>query len=280
MSRQHRTGYFAAGRRRTVIVVLIALVVSGCLLLAAGCSGSHDVSVNRPAAPQTTDSTTAAATTTSADSTTFSNTASGTIADEQGNSAEVTVGVSSPQPLEKLSDPVATACNQEITNAGASLGSAVAIPMHVTAQLTSSLKTPLVVNLNETGSEVALLETRRQEVEPLTNSHLSALWAMSYSTTGPQCSPLAEAQWTAEAITPHATETWETWLIIAGAITPNDPSGEQTTNNLLITPRATIASGAPANLTPQGSGWVRCSTNDAGYVAVNPVAVKRDGCKA
>jgi hypothetical protein len=203
----------------------------------------------------------------------------GTVQDAQGNHAVISVGVGSPTPLEKLSDPVATACNSTITSAGLSIASAVAIPMHVTARLTSSLKTPLDVNL----SEVAYLEIARREVEALSNrTNLAELWASS-GLSGPQCpstgSEAAEVRWTAEAITPNTTQTWDAWLIVAGVITPNDPTGEKTIGRVLIRPGAGIGSGYTNRaLTRQGSGWLGCFGGEAQYVAVDQTAAKADGC--
>jgi hypothetical protein len=266
-------------------VWLIVLFAICCM---AGCGGSgqtiSDPTVTPPATVASSTTTTqsaTAATTAPTPSNTVS--VSGTTSDEQGDRAVVTVAVASPQPLETTSDPVARACDQEVTNSGRSLSSAVAIPIHVTAELTSSIKAPLNVNL----SQLEYLETHGHEVE-LLNHHTSlpVLWAAAYSNSEPQCPVVPEVQWTGEVITPHTAESWDAWLVIAGAITPNDPTGESLTSRILIRPGAGISGGnSDGDLTPHGGEWVSCSADESitgphsePYLAVDPTAVSHNGC--
>jgi hypothetical protein len=258
-------------KRSRVIVPLVAGLVAA---LMAGCGSSSQPTITAAATPKPTTARPATSSPTTTPAPITTNTVYGTVQDAQGNHAVISIGVGSPTPLEKLSDPGATACNSTITSTGLSLASAVAIPMHVTATVTSSLKTPLGIDLDETGSGVEFLERKQQQLEPLTNyTNLVEVWATSYNTRPacPENDRGAQVSWTAEEITPNISKTWNTWLIIANAVTPNDPSGRRVTNSLLITPRATIAGGSPMNLVPRGSGWIHCPHEESpGLVAVNP----------
>jgi hypothetical protein len=265
------------GEKFCYICVVSGAVVLLLALLAVGCGGSGDPASPPAGAPPTTAST--ATTTTAA----FSNTVTGTTGDQQGNKVTITIGVGSPQPLEKLSDSVATSCNPAIKGDGLSVSDAVAIPLRVSATLTSSLKAPYDVDL----SEVFYIEGQSHGVQPLkNNTSLSELWAAAYTNSEPQCPTPAEVKWAAEAVTPHAPGTWEPWLVIAGAITPNDPSGQAVTDTILIRPGAGVGSSyGDGDLTPQGSGWVRCSVDEAAahsepYLAVDPTTAEADGCSA
>ncbi|MGH2878766.1 MAG: hypothetical protein ACRDK4_04060 [Solirubrobacteraceae bacterium] len=246
----------------------------GLLLLGVVIAGCGQAKMPTISMPQTTATTPTPSPSQPTPAAAVSNAVQGKIEDQQGDRASIAIGIGAPQPLSQLSDPVATACNQTISGYGQSVSSAVAVPLQVTAEVTSSRKTPLAVNLNETGAEVELLEAKRQEIEPLTNqTNLAEFWAASNNQIGPQClnrSQGAEVTWTAETASPHTSVTWNAWLIVLGAITPNDPSGKAITDNLLITPRATVAEGAPMNLTPHGSGWTRCAKDEYGWLAVDP----------
>ncbi len=272
----------AVPRRLGVCCVLLASALAGCGSTTQPLPGvPQATSQPRPATPAPeTASTTAASTTTA-----FTNTVGGTVSDEQGNRAAITVGVGSPQPQEELTDPVPTACNSLIASLGQSTSSTVAVPLHVTARLTSSLQVPLGVSLSKT----YYLEPKSREVVPLSEHTYQVLWATSYSNTGPECPRTGEQEasqvmWAAEEVTPNVTKTWDAWLVLVGAITPNDPSGEDLVNRVLIEPTTNTTAG-PA-LTPHGSGWVRCSVSAIGgsslvsYLAVDPTTAEANGCTA
>jgi hypothetical protein len=260
-------------------LALVALPLALAWLL-AGCSSSSDPTISQPSP---TASARPASSTTQTPA--FPNSVTGTTADQQGNTARVTVGVGTPEPLSKLSDPTPTTCNQAIASDGQSVSGAVAIPLHVSAELTSTLKAPLNVALGEVFS----IEPQSHAVQPLSNNtSLKLLWASAYTNSEPLCPTIAEVKWSAEVLTPNVPATWEPWLVIAGAIAPNDPTGEQVVNQLLIRPGASVGSG-PGNgdLTPQGSGWVDCSVDEsiAGphnepFLAVDPTVAEANGCAA
>jgi hypothetical protein len=264
---RHRTRRVATQARLPVLLALVPLLATGC--------GSSDPST-RSEAPALSE-TTAQTTSTGTASSSFSNSVTGTTSDQQGNSATITVAAGTPEPLSKASAPAPSACNQAIEADGQSVSDAVAIPLRVTATLTSSLKAPIDVDLANVTYLPQSPDGQRTE-----------LWAASYSNSEPQCPTTAEAKWAAEALTPNTPASWEPWLVIVGAITPNDPSGEQIVNRILFRPAAGVGSGnGDGDLTPQGSGWVRCSVDEsiAGphsepYLAVDPTTARAEGCTA
>ncbi|MGH2912723.1 MAG: hypothetical protein ACRDJ3_09645 [Solirubrobacteraceae bacterium] len=277
--RQKATSHTAGARKELVVKrsrVAVPLVAMLLAALTAGCGSKQTITAAATLTPPATQPVGTPTTTPAS-----ANTVRGTIQDEQGDHAVFSIGIGLPAPLEKLSDPVATACNHEIVALGQSISSTIAISLHVTARLTSSLKVPLSINLNETGSEVQILDTQHQGITALKNiPSLAALWATAYSNGEAVCnSTAAQVQWQAEAITPNAAQTWTTWLILVGAITPHDPTGQRAARRLLLTPRVVIGNASASDLTPQGQGWVRCSANEPGYAAVDPhVQVPSNAC--
>lgn len=207
----------------------------------------------------------------------------GTINDAAGDRAELTLSIGQPEPLAAVTEPMAMACNQEIQQDGGSLTTAVAVPIHTTVELTSSVKVPLGLNLGE----VASLNSERHEVEPLTNP--DELWATTYGSGEPECPTNrggAATIWPAESIQPGRAQSWLTWLIVTGAITPNDPSGSGVVDQLLLRPRAGLGTDdIEGDVKPAGTGWVRCPVDESivgphleSYVALNRAAASRGGC--
>lgn len=80
---------------------------------------------------------------------------------------------------------------------------------------------------------------------------------------------------------------WKAWILISGAITPNDPTGANSdAARLLLSPIVRLAGGNPYNETSKYSSRanvVECSGLDpaAGgvdYIAVVPAAAVAAGC--
>lgn len=258
------------------LLCLVGVIVGGLLL--GGCGGTqHTATGSIP--PPHPDPPRQQPTPTPSSSTI--KTASGTVSDDQGNEGRVTIGVGTPEPLSRVTEAGGTACNATISGGGQSVNSAVAIPLHVTSELTSSAQVPMMLNL----TNLYTIGPGQEEVQRLSeNTSLAVLWSTDYS-SGPQCGN-GEVLWNAEDIRPHVPNTWDAWLIIVGAISPDDPSGHETTKEILILPEAAIGTehGNPLSLT--GPASVRCAvtvsvvgSSHESFLAIDPAAVKADGCK-
>ncbi len=140
--------------------------------------------------------------------------------------------------------------------------------------ITSSLAATVVTHLG--GEEEAI---RNASTEP---SASTIFWAKNYS-AAPECGDsndvtAANVKWT--NLTPHNRSSWNGWLIIVNAVTPNDPSGlTGTASRIMLSPVFELGdqtlngdydSAASPNV-------VTCDTGD--WIAVNPKAIAPLGCR-
>lgn len=206
----------------------------------------------------------------------------GTAENGQGDRVHLTISFEAPVPASDLNNTVIDSCSSALAAANSSLDRSLAVTVRVTMEVTSTLPTTVVLKLGDHAQAIGDGQT-----EP---AHGVRLWAKNYS-DGPECgssiSDVKEAaniKWTDAA--PNAQNRWTGWLILAGSITPSDPTGSHSTlGGLLISPHVTL-SGSSTTITylPQESPHlVSCSANDAAagnanYVAVRPDAAKKLGC--
>lgn len=273
-----------------------ALLILGLASAAIGCGSSQPTVSTSPPAEATAEATDPATTTTTAESVgSATNTVSGTFADQGGDMASFTFGAGEPTPLSGLSDEVATACNQEIGSLGQSVSRAIAIPLEVTAVLTSSERAAMSANL----TNLSYIEPEHRELESLGDvSNMQTLWALAYTNTPAQCATgegasgdmgmgPARVTWNAEDVTPHRPLTWKAWLILLNAITPDDPAGTDVVDRVLLQPAVSVGGESTGSgfLAPSSgsSGWVRCAAYEpahspAGYLAIDPAVAKKYGC--
>jgi hypothetical protein len=206
----------------------------------------------------------------------------GTAENGQGDRVHLTLSFEEPAPASDLENDVIDACSSDLAAANSSLDRSLAVAVHVSMEVTSTLATTVLLKLGDHAQAVGGGQT-----EP---AYGVRLWAKQYS-SGPACgssiSDVKEAaniQWT--DATPNTSYRWNGWLILAGSITPSDPTGSHSTlGGLLISPHVMIA-GSSATLTyllRDSPNLVSCSANDAAagnfnYVAVQPDAAKKLGC--
>jgi hypothetical protein len=210
----------------------------------------------------------------------------GSSTDSQGDKATVTVGFGEPKPMSTLASTAVATCDQAVTDQASTPERSIAIPISVTMQISSSLATDVVVNVNSI--EFATGGGAVQSVpEVLANP---TLWAGSYG-SGPQCdeensSSAGSIHWIAAVATPGSKQSWAGWVIILNAITPNDPRGLQRAQELLLQPAVTFAGTQQGDYTfdvPNSSSVVECSASDpaAGtlqYAAADPQVAVANGC--
>lgn len=241
-----------------------------CATLVAGCGGSG--SLGRSASEGTTSESTRTEPATS-------DPVTGTARDDDGDEVAITIGLGEPKPVSELSDPALDACEQTINGVGSSPSRSVAVPVHVTMTVTSSLAADVVLSLNQ----MQLITSSGSHTTP------NVLWAANYSTSGPDCGNDAlgagTVHWDAEAATPDSDHSWNAWIVALGAITPRDPSGLEVTQRLVFSPLVRLSNNLAGYRFDASSSprVVDCAAYDpaAGstpYIAVDPDGALAAGC--
>jgi hypothetical protein len=208
---------------------------------------------------------------------------SGTAENGQGDRVHLTITFDAPGPASDILNTVIDSCRSALAAANSSFERSLAVTVRVTMEVTSALPTTVVLKLGDHAQAIGDGQT-----EP---AHGVRLWAKDYS-TGPTCGSsindvkeAASIQWADAA--PNRTNRWTGWLILAGSITPSDPTGSNSSlGGLLISPHVTLA-GSSTTITyllRDSPNLVSCSAHDAAagnanYVAVRPDDAQRLGCE-
>jgi hypothetical protein len=206
----------------------------------------------------------------------------GTAENGQGDRVHLTITFDAPAPASEVLNTVIDSCRSAVAAANSSFERSLAVTVRVTMEVTSALPTTVVLKLGDHAQAIGGGQT-----EP---AHGVRLWAKNYS-TGPTCGSsisnvkeAASIQWADAA--PNRINRWTGWLILAGGITPSDPTGSQSSlGGLLISPHVTLA-GSSTTITylqQESPHLVSCSADDAAagnvnYVAVRPDDAQRLGC--
>jgi hypothetical protein len=190
----------------------------------------------------------------------------------QGDKAEVTIGTGKPVPLTSVPQSEVTTC--DVTNVWYQANRAVAIPVTVNVELTSKLGTPLSMGLDGT-QQVASGGSTGDEGNFPTFIQLGASDG-SCSTTG---NPMT-VTWN-DLNSQGARGMWEGYLVIPGAITPDDLSGSVAKTMILLPPKFFFGvENADTDISKAASpGVVQCAglmPSDA--VAVSVKTALADGC--
>jgi hypothetical protein len=191
--------------------------------------------------------------------------------------------------MSSSSSSAVSACDTDVEQEQSSPQRSIAVPFTVSITVESSLVTSVSVGLDGFGivtSGGSVDENGEQTLDG------TPLWAGAYS-SGPTCQTWNElgagvVDWGASAATPNATQSWSAWLIIPDAITPNDPSGLDVAQNLVLQPAVSISGGELFNLEPSGSSSsvVTCYSQsdlipgNAPFLALDPSAAISNGCTA
>lgn len=206
----------------------------------------------------------------------------GTATDGQGDTVHLTVSFGAPAPASSQENGVIDTCSNALASADSSLDRSLAVPIHVSMEVTSGMATTVQLKLGDNYQAVG-----GGQVE---SAYGVRLWAMDFS-DGAQCgnsndlvSEAANVTWANAA--PNTNYIFNAWLILAGSITPSDPTGSHSSlGGLLITPHVSLG-GNDATITyllQDSPNLVSCSAADAAaggadYVAVEPVGAVKLGC--
>lgn len=246
-------------RRLRVSSALRSLAATVIVLLAVvGCSSSGPADRASRATTQTTEVDLPSA-------------ATGSVQSAYGDSVLLGVSVGAPRAASEVAE--ASACTLLLNSAGG-MQRAVAVPLRITATLTSSAVSDIEVYL---GNGDQLTEDGRITLaNPI---H----WAVTYDNVPPQCeASAASVRWSRMA--PQSTNSWLAWAVIPNGATPEDPTGQQSAGALVLSPIVEL-SGQPAFpvWAPSPGNVVQCSASDpaAGlfsYIALVPSVAVDHGC--
>lgn len=251
-------------RNLSAAILLFTLGVAGC---ASSGSPSAVTTANAPKPARVTSSAPAAA------HHAFASLAmTGKVDGLKGDKADVTVSIGAQVPLTSVPQSEVTVC--DTTNPFYEADRAVAIPVVVTVELTTSLATPLSMALDGT-QEVTSGGATGAEGNFPTFAQLGASDG-SCATTG---NPVS-VTWN-DLNGQGANGMWEGYLIVPEAITPDDPAGSVAKKMIILPPKFFFGvENADTHIEPaQSPGLVQCSgLTPSDAVAVSPKVAVEHGC--
>lgn len=198
--------------------------------------------------------------------------AAGTVTDGSGDKADVDIWLGQPQPLTTLTQSQVAQCGPTSVYAYEP-DRAVAIPVEIDAEITSALASPFGVQLN---------------TDYLNNPDGSAsdgnppVWAQSSDTSGPACDPSGGGAALWNDLAPGVSSTWSGWMVVQAAITPDDPTGAQVVNGLVLERPIVTFGTDDGTWRPRGKlshNLVQCPISmPATMIAVSPKGALARGC--
>lgn len=218
-----------------------------------------------------------------------SHSVTGIAVDEEGDRASVTVELGEPIPLDDTNDETARACDLSVSRQRSTPQRSMAIPLLVSMTVLSSFSTDVSVNVNSFGfvmSGGGIDASGEQSVNGI------PLWAGGYS-AGPSCSSWLDVgdgaglvHWGPDAAEPNVSQQWNAWLIVPNAITPNDPTGAEVAQRLVLLPTVTFAGPAEFRVDRARShSLVECYSEsnlipgDVAVLAADSAVAVNAGCK-
>ncbi len=274
-------------------VITTTAIICGAGWLAAACASpsapSAGATPNNGSPVQS--ATTAPATSPAAPSTPTSSAAgtpatyavTGTVTDNQGNRMQLSLTIGQPEPLSSTTDSVAQSCDSDIEGQNMTLNQVVVYPVDFSETLLSSVATNVDLAISEYFVNSAGNENFNAGVNSLDPGYSFAgiVGGQDYCGDG-------QIDWQDQ--TPETTETWDAYLIVPDAITPDDPTGlNQTAGPILISPALSVDSVFDNNYdidTADSTNLVTCDVTNADgsetsgtYIAMDPTYAVASGCK-
>lgn len=198
--------------------------------------------------------------------------ATGTASDSQGDKVTVSINVGSPTALTELNQQNVSACTDVGANLSYDADRTVAIPVQVTATLTSSLATSVTVGLDGT-DEV----TSGGGVDSNGNF---PYWAAESSDVS-LCAASGDAIFW-NGLAPGQPTTWSGWLIEPEAISPDDPTGSSAKKAILLEPAVDLglSNGDWEPVLADSHNLVKCAAGVpfGAVIAVDPQIALASGC--
>lgn len=197
--------------------------------------------------------------------------ATGSVQSAYGDSVLLGVSVGAPRAASDISE--ASACTFLLNRAGG-MQRAVAVPLRITATLTSSVMSDIEVYL---GNGDQLTEDGRITLANPVH------WAVAYDDVPPRCeASAASVRWS--GMSPQSTNSWVVWAVIPNGATPDDPTGQLSAGALVLSPIVELSGQRAFPVwAPSPGNVVQCSASDpaAGlfsYIALVPSVAVDHGC--
>lgn len=210
----------------------------------------------------------------------------GVVTDSQGDRMRLSLTIGQPEPLTGTSDQVAHSCDSEIDGGSSTLSQAVIYPVDTTETLLSSVAATVGLDYS-----AFFVNATPSMFSPAGVSALYTIdgpefwWAGIVGGSG-YCGD-GSVEWQDQG--PGQTETWDAYLVVAGAITPDDPTGlKQSAGPIVLSPDLSV-DGVGGNFaidTADSTNLVQCETEDTNgdvlstdtYVAMDPKYAIASGC--
>jgi hypothetical protein len=259
--------------RRSIVGLFVLLgLLSACSLQTSTSSGDAATPATSVVSSSSTDAASPTADSgsdSSAASAPVSYAATGTATDSQGDTATVSVLLGTPVPQLSLNQGQLTACSS-MDNITDGANQTMAIPVQITATLTSSIATDVIVAID--GTHV---------VAPGGNANTSSwptMWATYDSNSA--CVDDGSLEW--DNVASGQTVTWSGWELDPEVISPNDPSGSAVNQIFFLEPVVNFGNGN-ANFRVDGNhsmGLFTCAAGVTGgpVIAVDGTVALANGC--
>ncbi len=185
-----------------------------------------------------------------------------------------------------VTNPLIQACNGVYDGMGTSPEQSVAIPVLLSATVTSSEPVSMMIYLD--GSNAVEPSSQAPSPGTVGPANFPPIWALG-SVGSPQCtyggdSDQSDAEFDWNNAVPGQTETWNGYLIVPMAVTPDDPTGINEDAGLeLIVPEVSLGD-STANYTVDDSASpniVNCVDgigDPVSMASVDPEAALANGC--
>lgn len=207
--------------------------------------------------------------------------------DSAGDKATVTVKVGKLSLVSDVGNSIIQACSGVYDGMGTNAEQSVAIPVQLSATVTSSEPVSMIIVLD--GSNAVEPSSQAPSPGTVGPANFPPIWAQGFA-DGPQCtyggnSDQSDAEFDWDNAAPGQTDTWNGYLIVPSAVTPDDPTGIDEDAGLeLIVPEFTLGDNT-ADYTVDSSAShnvVNCvdGIGDAvSMVSVDPKAAVANGCR-
>jgi hypothetical protein len=281
----------AMGVAAAVVIVPVSLL-TGCS--SSGVAGSTAASAPPAESPSTASSGTAGSSSASSPA----NQSSGVVLsstrpaatidtnDSAGDKATVTVKVGKLSLVSDVANSIIQACNGVYDGMGTSTEQSVAIPVQLSATVTSSEPVSMIIVLD--GSNAVEPSSQAPSPGTVGPANFPPIWAQGFADSA-QCtyggnSDQSDAEFDWDNAAPGQTNTWNGYLIVPSAVTPDDPTGIDEDAGLeLIVPQFTLGDNTADYTVDSGASHniVNCvdGIGDAvSMVSVDPKAALAEGC--
>ena len=208
------------------------------------------------------------------------NAVTGLVTDSQGDKLQLSLAIGQPEPLTDTNDPVAHDCDDRLEEG--SINQVVVYPIEVTQTLESSVAVPIHLLLSQYS-----ITTTSNMVQSAGVFGVDPEYGIAATVGGSDYCGVVDGDVTWQNESPGQTETFDGYILVTDAITPNDPTGLQIAGALFLDPDLSVGGGAEGDFTPDTANspnLVHCMgssgyMDSTSYVAMDYANALKDGCQ-